>query len=204
MIRFIRNAARATSNPRMGLSWLRWQLIRSMGGNPTRRLSPAGTIGRFSSFTDYWCFKPLPAVEYQFVRKFLPETGVSFDVGANVGMFAVTVGRAFRHATVHAFEPFPATFDILTRNVRANGLSNVVLHRTAVTSTSGTVAFTGSLHGTQINHVSPNIKVGIAVPACTLDEVARQQGVDHIDLLKIDAEGHEVQILKGAHHLLEI
>jgi FkbM family methyltransferase len=196
------NAVRAATHPRLAASWVSWKVRRAVARPPEVTLPHGGLIGKFPSFTDYWCFKPLTEEEFQFIRRAVPKEGVCFDVGANIGMFTVAIAREHPSAVIHAFEPLPAAFEALAYNTRVNGVSNVVLHQKAVSSTSGTLLFNGAASGTQANHVVADGDVGTRVQACALDDVARERGVDFIDLVKLDVEGYECAVVEGARHLL--
>lgn len=63
----------------------------------------------------------------------LPDTGVAVDVGAGFGAFAVPFALAYPGWRVVCFEPVPASYDLLCRNVEANGLASVTAVRCAVT-----------------------------------------------------------------------
>jgi FkbM family methyltransferase len=138
---------------------------------------------------------------------FIPQSGWTvFDVGANIGVF--TVLQATQGARVFSFEPNPDSYGRLLRNVTANKLSDCVrLFPTALGEERGM----GSLHviggGTTGGAVTP-VKArasasGVAVPIATLDEVASTLPGLLIDLLKIDAEGSEVAILRGGERTLD-
>jgi FkbM family methyltransferase len=128
-----------------------------------------------------------------------PKT-VFFDVGAQMGQYTLLAAAA--GAVVHSFEPDPATYQLLEHNVRTNRLTNVHLNSCALAEASGGAVFyssspenigKGSLR-TQSNFSGAKFPV-----AClTLDEYVRQHGIDHIDLIKIDVEGAELLVLRGA------
>jgi FkbM family methyltransferase len=147
------------------------------------------------------------SLQYKRHADFVPQSGWTvFDVGANIGVF--TVLQATRGAMVYSFEPNPDSYGRLLRNVTANKLNDYVrLFPTALGDERGM----GSLHviggGTTGGVVTPvNAQVsgsGVAVPIATLDEVASTVPGLSIDLLKIDAEGSEVAILRGGDRTLD-
>jgi FkbM family methyltransferase len=123
--------------------------------------------------------------------------GTIVDIGANIGAFTLqALDRA--DVQVHAYEPNPRTLSVLRRNLAANALTGrVALHEEAVgrggqplsLNTSGP-SLTSSCY-TQAPHSA------ITVPSVGFDTVvARANGA--ISLVKIDAEGAEVDILAGA------
>lgn len=132
------------------------------------------------------------------------------DVGANKGqmalIFAALVGRTGR---VFAWEPAPAEFASLCRNLDLNDLRQVVPVRAAAADKDGTVLFTyDATRPTQgkVADVEPSYLLGgestsLQVEARPLDWLV-DEGVAP-DLLKIDAEGSAAIILKGAARLLD-
>lgn len=118
---------------------------------------------------------------------------VAFDVGAHHGETAMELLRSFPTVKVHSFEPLPANFAILERETENMGTRNV---NAAVTENSGTVTIElgASDAHTHVHHGAG----GVVVPAVTVDDYMREQGLDRIDLLKIDVEGHEEMVLRGA------
>lgn len=135
--------------------------------------------------------------------RLLPPASVRtvFDVGANEGQTARAVRRAFPGATVHAFEPVAATFARLQRTHGAD--PRITLNQAAVSSTPGIVHIQAQL---QLSHLVPASAAGNPgverVAAVTLDSYCQQHGITHIDLLKTDTEGHDLEVLQGAGQLL--
>jgi FkbM family methyltransferase len=123
---------------------------------------------------------------------------VVVDVGANVGLYAIALAkRVGDSGKVHAFEPDPANFRALDRHCSLNRVTaRVVLYQVAVAGTDGRVAFEAG-RGPE-SHIGGGALVS-EVDAVRLDSVFVQ---DHIDILKIDVEGFEEEVLKGASELL--
>lgn len=134
----------------------------------------------------------------------LPPAGaVVLDVGANIGLFTLFMiwkyGRD-RFAAIHLFEPNPGTYERLQRNLAANGLSGpgalCTAHMLALSDRAGTI-YMESPHGYSVlNMISATGTV--PVTCVTLDAWRRTQGVGAIDLFKVDVEGHELPLLRGA------
>lgn len=137
------------------------------------------------------------------------------DVGANLGyMTSLAAARVGREGKVLAFEPHPRAYELLKRNVarwREDGSAGVVeLHRVALSDAAGqgTLVSGGSDEFEMaVASLSAEDDTGaqtrsdaIAVPLARLDAVAGDQG---IGLMKVDVEGHEGDVLRGAGGLLE-
>lgn len=141
---------------------------------------------------------------------------VILDVGANVGDITVDLRRAFPAARIVAVEPNPVTYDRLSKAVA--GL-NVETLRAGMGASEGT----GVLHCYRNDPVSGHASMfrdmfdlykgygiegaddlqSIEFPIRTLDATCRELGIEQIDYLKIDVEGYEAEVLKGARALLE-
>jgi FkbM family methyltransferase len=127
---------------------------------------------------------------------YLPGTAV-LDVGANIGNHAVFFG-AILNAPVYAYEPFEPSYQLLEINVAANGLDGQVI---------AACCAVGSHDGLGVLHPGPPQNLGITrvsfgtgdVPVRSLDSLCIS---GPIGLLKMDVEGSEVAVLKGAARLI--
>ena len=131
---------------------------------------------------------------------------VVVDVGAHIGRY--TLSAAVHASKVIAMEPDPGSFQILDRNVRLNGFSNVVCIPKAASSKAGTRSMllaspenTGT-STLELTWVTKALASPITVLTETLDNIVRENHVTRIDWLKIDVEGHEVEVLRGGEDAL--
>jgi FkbM family methyltransferase len=120
------------------------------------------------------------------------------DVGANIGLYTIALAkRVGDSGKVHAFEPDPANFRALDRHCCLNEVTaRVVSYQVAVAGTDGRVAFEAG-RGSE-SHVSSSSMVS-EVDGVRLDSVFAG---NRIDFLKIDVEGFEEEVVKGASELL--
>jgi FkbM family methyltransferase len=139
------------------------------------------------------------------LRKFLPEGGVFFDVGANLGYFSILGATWVGHkGHVFAFEPYSPIHALLNRNVKLNGVCGIVTSlKLGCFSSSGEMAMELG-NDTGKTHLSES-KIGMVemVSLITLDEFVEQHAVKRIDCIKIDAEGSDFEIIKGARSTIE-
>lgn len=131
---------------------------------------------------------------------------VAFDVGANVGEWTRTLlmGAGESSLRVHAFEPASATVRQLAENLKPwNG--KVRIEPAALSSRPGNAEFFIAGEGLGINSLharsATQLKTEI-VRLNTADEYCEQHHITRIDLLKIDAEGHDFEVLRGAQQML--
>lgn len=131
--------------------------------------------------------------------------GVLFDIGANHGAYASLLAKLAPSARIFAFEPHPRTFSLLKSEMAQS--PTVSLINKAVADLVGQVRLydfrsedgstQASLSDTAIRLYSSDI-VEHAVDCVTVDSFMAEAGIDHIDLLKIDTEGHDLSVLKGS------
>ena len=200
-----RNAASLARDPAMVGEYLGW-IVNSArtGGNPSRRLLDGIEVGGFANFSEY---HSVPEFINVAERRLFEESpfgaGPLIDVGANIGLVSLLLARRFPDRDIHAFEPNPTTFETLEANIARNGASKVFCHRYAVSDADGMVMFdndpvkrgTASISRDGGGHAAE-------VPATTLDSFVAEHGIDAIGLLKIDVEGYETLVLRGATRVL--
>jgi FkbM family methyltransferase len=134
-----------------------------------------------------------------FVRSLRPGD-VVVDVGANIGYYTVLAGHLVGESgRVYAFEPDPISFEYLSKNVRLNGLRNVVLEQKAVSNESGTIRLylaDENKGDHRIYDPKGEQRPSVEVEAVALDDYFA--GVeDSVDFVKVDTQGAELVILKG-------
>lgn len=130
---------------------------------------------------------------------------ILFDVGANIGQTALAMLTAFRSPRILAFEPSPSTVEVLRQAV--SGRPNVTVEALALGDTKGFLPF-HVIQECSVNDslLAPTGNAGgktIRVQTETIDEYCHRRGIESIDLLKIDAQGYDLRVLKGARRMLD-
>jgi FkbM family methyltransferase len=138
--------------------------------------------------------------EIRFVRAYLEPGAHALDIGANFGVYTVAMAQAVgAQGSVQAFEPTPDTAAALRATVAENDARQVRVHQLAVSDRAGTARL--SLHAeSELNALGTGGE-GIEVQTTTLDELAAEQHWPRLDFVKIDAEGHEPQVIAGGTRL---
>lgn len=185
--------------------WLRWQLgsrinlggsvVEFIGG--TRLLAQPGMTGATGNI---YCGLH-ECHDMGFVLHFLREGDLFLDVGANIGSYTVLASGAVGAETI-CFEPVPTSFQHLMDNIYLNRLvDRVTPLNVAVGSEAGElemVADQDTVNRVVTDEVYSGAKV--KVPVVTLDEILAGRVPK---LIKMDVEGFETQVLRGAAHTLE-
>jgi FkbM family methyltransferase len=134
----------------------------------------------------------------QAFRSAITSGAVIYDVGANVGIYSLLASRAVGAAgMVYSFEPLPRNLAYLRQHVAINHLQNCQIVEKAVCDRQGTQAFASASFSAPMAHLSPDGE--ILVPATTLDAcVYSEAPLRPPNILKIDVEGAEMDVLRGA------
>jgi FkbM family methyltransferase len=150
--------------------------------------------------------------ERHFMKEYLKlcQSPTVVDVGANEGLYSTNVWAVNKDAHVFAFEPHPDTYNRLL--LHASGTKKMTPINAACGSAAGRLVLydyegsTGSEHASLHAGVIETIHKGRSeqhvVDVIDLDTFAANHSISLIHLLKIDAEGHELEVLKGAANLL--
>ena len=141
--------------------------------------------------------------ELALLRKYVRPGDVILDVGANVGFYTCHLARQVGpRGHVYAFEPEPRNIERLTKNVELNGFTNrVTVHPVALSYEDGAAPFFrasddhsgwGSLnrYGEHVDHIE--------VETQTVDSLIEREGLKEIALLKVDVEGADFDVYRGA------
>jgi len=145
-------------------------------------------------------------------RVFRPKQGeVIIDVGSCIGAYTIRPSRIVgKDGLVVALEPDPENFKLLSMNIRLNELSNVIALPAAAYENDGThllyIKGVGehSLHKAHVIKIHGKSNGEIKVSTITLDTLIKKLNLKRVDWAKIDVEGAELSVLKGASNALEI
>lgn len=147
--------------------------------------------------------------ELFFIEKKLPEiltnTPIIFDVGANRGNYSRNIKKRFPNSKIYCFEPNPYIFEKINENKENNllafniGMSSKEGEQKMFLSKDDINGELSSLNEDVIKviHQQKNTN-SVNIKTTTIDKFCKDKQINNIDLLKIDTEGHELEILKGA------
>jgi FkbM family methyltransferase len=131
-------------------------------------------------------------------RAVLPRDGVFLDVGANVGLHTLAIAHHVSEGgAVVAFEPHPVNYRLLVHNLEQNHLRHVVAENFGLAEAAATLTGTARAGGGNWSLASQG-EYRFEVRLIPLDDYLRDQPLPRLDLMKIDVEGAEVRVLRGA------
>ena len=146
--------------------------------------------------------------EMELWRRLLQPGMTVMDVGANSGVYTFSAAkRVGPTGKVVAIEPFPGCTDCLRQTRLVNKFDWVTIHQAAASDQTGE-AYLKLYSASELNELTSeppedgtsNVQ---KISRLTLDSLIEQDGLERLDLLKIDAEGHEVEVINGAGQLLK-
>jgi FkbM family methyltransferase len=135
---------------------------------------------------------------HHFLRLLRPGSTI-FDAGANFGYFSLLACAALKgNCQVFAFEPNPPTYERLMKNIELNQLGgHIRAYPVGLSDAAGTgfiVEKQGDSGWTRVSASSGGRKVKLT----TMDDFCRTQRITRLDIAKIDIEGFEERLLRGA------
>jgi len=143
-----------------------------------------------------------------FVERVINDNDIVVDIGAHIGIH--TIHFAKRAKLVIALEPEPQNFSLLKKNIKLNKVRNVITLPIALSDKNGYsylfVSTSSGAHTLEIDHgVKLNVKFidKIHIKTMTFDTLIRDLGIDKVDIVKIDVEGHEDKVLQGMKETLK-
>src|SRR6266446_7072260 len=174
---------------------------------PSGKSMKLASVGEnYLSFELFWrgtqYYEPITSL----VLQELAGPGATFiDVGANIGFYSLLLSRREPRLNVIAFEPNPKNYRLLKMNVSLNGFHRVLCEPLALSDADGTALLhlsasdmSASLHADFDSHPTKSVEV----ETTTLDNYLARNKMECPLVIKLDAEGHEESVLKGARETL--
>jgi FkbM family methyltransferase len=155
------------------------------------------------------CLRPEEYELTKFLIKNLKEKDIFYDVGAHYGFYTLLANEIIQEGEIHAFEPNPLIFNFLKNNVPKK--KNIFLNNCALSEANKEISFFQSKKTSGASTIIESVSnyglyqfadyTRIAVPAITLDDYVKS-GHNPPTIMKIDVEGAESLVLKGAKNTL--
>lgn len=192
------------------------------------RFGVIGHTDRFTLYTNYdgitfdldladflqkmiFCFQ---YYEHQYVKickRLIPRGGIVMDVGANIGQYALLAAKLVgSEGYVYAFEPGESQLCKLRYNIALNALNNIDILPIAVGNDRGSYSYYPSScidnqgRGSLIPDHTGNVRSTkpIQINMARLDDFCDERKIKKVDFIKIDVEGYDLEVLKGARNIL--
>jgi FkbM family methyltransferase len=190
---------------------LRW-LRRARAGTPYVTLSAIDHPRLTIDLTDFESFHHALAVWYrgdaemEVLRRLTAGDGTFIDAGANFGVYSLAVARS-SPVPVLAIEPQTHLAEAIRRSANANGFENLRVVQTALGDETGSTTLHlppgGSGAASIVRHEGVRMAAHIAVGIITLDQLCHDFGVMRVQCLKMDVEGAEIAVIRGARSVLQ-
>ena len=199
MLHLLKNTLRDPKISVEAVSWLFQRYV--LARDPVRNYRGV-EIGEFIDFSEYHSFPTaMNDAEYNFLKSGDFGKGAIVDIGANLGLFSLIAASHNPDRRIVAFEPGSSTFQALEANVKRNG-ANIECHNIALAKEDGELRFTMK-ENARANSSLASDDEGITVTARRLDTIVEELGIDKIGLLKVDTEGFEAIVFRGAPKVLD-
>jgi FkbM family methyltransferase len=178
-------------------------ILHSLGGELKMKLYRDSVLSSF-------IYEGFESDEIDFLDSFLNAGDCFIDIGANVGLYSLHASkRVGSNGTVIAFEPAEVTFKRLIENIQINDLKNIDAHKLGLSDHEALLELNISESGyeawnTFVQSKDNKFSKKELVQVKTFDAFFEQNysNVDDIALVKLDVEGFELNVLKGAKNLL--
>ena len=213
-----RNLRTFLTNSDVRNEYTKWRIQRFLGQEPNLLLPNGFRCYGSAKFNDFCMLKSqgIDPTDFAVFGHFLKDGGVFFDVGANVGITTLIAAGSARLARIVAFEPTHKCAELWHKNVGKNEIPNATLLQCAVSDRVCIMEFlvnptaaaynrlnVGNAISRKYNDEGNNQTSVTAVSVTTLDAVCAALDIKRISLLKIDVEGAEPSVWRGAQGLLK-
>lgn len=140
----------------------------------------------------------------EFMESRLSQNGVFVDVGANVGIYSLSAARVLSdRGAVVAIEAHPYIFKFLEKNLSDTNGPQIFALNVAAGHEAGEIGFRYETGNSGSSHVSETGGDSATVPVRKLDNILEELGIGKVSYLKIDVEGFEHSVLRGAEDVLK-
>jgi FkbM family methyltransferase len=145
---------------------------------------------------------------FDFYRQSIKNGDVVIDIGGHLGLNAVAFSQLAPNGKVYVFEPAPNTFKIIHHTIALNKINNIEVFPQAISDSLGKTHFfindspIADNANSLIEHRHDKKLLKIEVDLTSIDEFIQQQKLTKVNFIKVDAEGAELSVLKGAEYCM--
>jgi FkbM family methyltransferase len=185
---------------RYQLSWLQEKILKHQEDRKEKSMEIAGL--KIHYIRPYEVLHTWRDIFENEIYKFSADTNqpLIIDCGSNIGISVLYYKTLYPSAAIIAFEPDNKNFQLLSKNITANRISNVTLNEAAVWIENGQISFeSNAAEGSSISSTGEN-KNPVSVSCIRLADLLKQY--ERIDFLKLDIEGAEDKVIADCGSLL--
>ncbi|MGP8078102.1 MAG: FkbM family methyltransferase [Thermoplasmata archaeon] len=166
-------------------------------GGARVHLNPRNTLAQNASMAIAGWYEPAVT---EVLSSLCRPNGLVVDVGANIGWYTfLAAERVGTGGRVLGFEPDPENFHLLSTTLRENPRPQIRIHESCLSDRDGEEQLFLSEEAASYHSISRPVGVrSIPVSATRLDTVVEKEGIRSIDMVKVDVEGGEPKVLRGA------
>lgn len=174
------------------------ELVKNLGNGRKIILFPGSVLSRMFLYTDIPDNK-----EIDLLRSKIDSRSIFLDIGANIGSYSVLLSDKTKR--IYAFEPSPTVNEFCKKNYLLNKINPKNVNKIALSDKRGKSGFTDFGGVSTINQLTDDNRSGIMVQTDSLDNWVKEniKIKDFNLILKIDVEGAEDKVLKGARYLFK-
>lgn len=140
-----------------------------------------------------------------YIKHYIPKKGdVIVDVGAFYGVFTVYASKLVGEGgKVIVFEPDEANYNLLKKNVKLNGLKNVILFNKGLWDKNSFLKFKNKGPESCLAEFDREENVTEKIEVARLDDIFKKLGIDRLNFIKMDIEGSEIKALDGMKKIMK-
>lgn len=147
-------------------------------------------------FQEHYLMKNYERLTINILKSFLKEDSVFIDIGAHYGVYSLIASKESLKGKVYSFEPVLENYTILKKNIELNNISNIEAYNFAVSDDEREndfyIANASDSSGFYKHPLTDTVEIR-KVNSIKIDNL----NLGKVDVIKIDTEGHELQVLKG-------
>jgi FkbM family methyltransferase len=158
-----------------------------------------------SDYMEWLLYFGIQAEPRDVLYKYASQSKIIFDVGGNFGETALFMAKfAPSDAIIHVFEPDSYCFEKLKKNMSMNKFHNIILHNFGFGAEPGMYYLkSDNEHNRGGNKIHLNKDISPNVTIKRIDDFVKEMNIQRVDLIKIDVEGFEYHVLRGAEHTIK-
>lgn len=157
-----------------------------------------------SDYVDHNIYFGLTTEENPLIYESINDGDIVIDVGTNIGHVLMKMAKVNPSGRIFGFEPHPINFQKAVNNLSLNSFKNVEINNIAVSDELGELSFfnerSRNMGGVSLNK---SYKGPGRISAITLDKFLHENNIEEVDFIKIDVEGFEFKVIKGARMIIE-